>query len=143
VSARIDALYRWHLANQQQERDRGTSLPLQRQAFTPELYGMLRRGFSLTPAGAGAHVDFDPFSNSQMSTVGARLLGCGPAPGGALEARVAVSIGRAGQASPTPRVLLYRMEPQPGGAWRIADITYPGEPGFRLSTYLDGLLRSR
>ena len=39
-----------------------------------------------------------------------------------------------------PVLLRYRLVAGPSGAWRIADITYPGEPGFRLSSFLSELL---
>ena len=34
----------------------------------------------------------------------------------------------------------YRLVAGPSGAWRIVDITDPGEPGFRLSSFFSELL---
>ena len=41
----------------------------------------------------------------------------------------------------SPQRLRFRLEQQSEGSWRIADILYPGEPGFQLSAYLQELLK--
>ena len=43
-------------------------------------------------------------------------------------------------ASDAPQQLRFVFQHLPKEGWRIADIVYPGEPSFRLSTYLEQLL---
>ena len=50
--------------------------------------------------------------------------------------------GLRGRSSEQPQQLEYRMV-QRDGRWRIADIHYPGEPGFSLSSFLNSLLKGR
>jgi hypothetical protein len=55
-------------------------------------------------------------------------------------AEVAVRAGLRGRTGEAPQQLRYVMEPSTTQSWRIADIVYPGEPSFWLSTYLEQLL---
>ncbi|MCP9887497.1 DUF3828 domain-containing protein [Cyanobium sp. ATX 6A2] len=124
VIAQIDGLYRWQIGRQN---DRGPiELTSQRECFTPALVQQLEDAFRLSPAD-GRFVDFDVFSGTQVRTFGARVLGCAPAAEGRLDA---------------PVQLRYQLLPVGRGEWRIADISYPGEPRFRLSRFLAELLRS-
>lgn len=139
ATAVIDGLYRWHGADQ--KRSGPMDLSGQRERFTPFLHGRLSRALALTPGRDGRFVDFDVFSGTQVSTFGARVLSCRPAEAGGLEAQVAVTVGIStrGPEEP-PQLLRYHLVPGPTGGWRIADITYPGEPGFRLTGFLTDLL---
>ena len=138
AQALLDGLYRWHVARQN---DSGPLLLIsQRQRFTPELYSQLVRAAALTPANGGAFLDFDVFSGTQVGTYGASLRGC-QASGGDLEALVAVKVGLRGRPSEQPMLLRYRLVPGPSASWRIADITYPDQPPFRLSDHLQDLLK--
>jgi hypothetical protein len=138
--AQIDGLYRWQLARQD---TRGpTDLSSQSGRFTPAIDRQLRAAFGLDPAD-GRFVDFDVFSGTQVRTFGARVLGCTAAEGKDLEALVSVQVGLRNRPAEKPLILRYRMRPGPGGAWLIDDIHYPGEPGFRLSSFLADLLDPR
>ncbi len=138
--AQIDGLYRWQVARQD---DRGPiDLSSQSGRFTPALDRQLRAAFRLEPAD-GRFVDFDVFSGTQVGTFGARVLSCTPAQGLDLEALVSVQVGLRNRPAETPLQLRYRMRPGPGGSWQIADIHYPGEPGFRLTSFLADLLEPR
>ncbi|MGC5197080.1 hypothetical protein [Aphanothece microscopica] len=134
--AQIDGLYRWHLARQHA---RGpVDLTSQSARFTPELLEQLQAAYRLGPADGG-FVDFDVFSGTQVSTFGARVLRCAPAADGRLEALVAVQAGLRNHPREEPVPLHYLLQAAAGGRWLIADITYPGEPGFRLSAFLSEL----
>lgn len=98
----------------------------QRERFTPALVQQLEEAFRLSPAD-GRFVDFAVFSGTQVLTYGARVLGCTPADEGPLDA---------------PLQLRYQLLPVGRSEWRIADISYPSEPGFSLSRFPAELLRS-
>ncbi len=137
VKAQLDGLYRWHVAGQDL---RGPiELKSQQSRFTDGLYQKLQRAFALDPA-SGRFVDFDLFSGTQVSTFGAKLLGCTVLPGGGLEARVAVQAGLRKRPLEAPQQLRYQLVPGPAGTWMIADIVYSDPAGFRLSGYLAELL---
>lgn len=136
----IDGLYRWHVARQ--DTPGPIDLSSQSGRFTPALQRQLRAAFQLGPAD-GRFVDFDVFSGTQVRSFGARVLGCSAAEGRDLEAAVSVRVGLRNRPAEAPVQLRYRMRPGPGGSWRIADIHYPGEPGFRLSSFLAELLEPR
>jgi hypothetical protein len=137
VKAQLDGLYRWHVAGQ--ERPGPTDITGQQSRFTPRLYQKLRRAYGLDPA-SGSFVDFDLFSGTQVSTFGAKVLGCTAAPGGGLEARVAVQAGLRNRTMEAPQQLRYQLVRGPAGSWKIADIVYAHPAGFRLSSYLAELL---
>ena len=137
VLALIEGLYRWQVARQDL---RGPiDLSSQRDRFIPALDQQLRAAHQLSPA-EGRFVDFDVFSGTQVRTFGARLQGCVAARGGGLEARVAVQVGLSNRPAEAPVLLRYWLLNGPSGAWRIADIRYPGKPGLRLSSFLAELL---
>jgi hypothetical protein len=137
VKAQLDGLYRWQVARQEL---RGPiELKSQQSRFTPGLYKKLRRAYGLDPA-SGRFVDFDLFSGTQVGTFGAKVLGCTAAPGGGLEALVAVQAGLRNRPTEAPQKLRYQLVRGPAGSWKIADIVYSHPAGFRLSSYLAELL---
>ena len=140
LSQQIDGLYRWQIERQNSHSPR--NLSSQRQRFTPELYQQLQQGFALTPMRDGRFVDFDVFSGTQVTTFGATVSCCSWLKAGSVNAQVAVDTGLGGRSSGRPQQLEYRMV-QRDGRWRIADIHYPGEPGFSLSSFLNSLLKGR
>ena len=140
LSQQIDGLYRWQIERQNSHSPR--NLSSQRQRFTPELYQQLQQGFALTPMRDGRFVDFDVFSGTQVTTFGATVSGCSWLKAGSVNAQVAVDTGLGGRSSGRPQQLEYRMV-QRDGRWRIADIHYPGEPRFSLSSFLNSLLKGR
>ncbi|AFY28855.1 hypothetical protein [Cyanobium gracile] len=137
VQVQLDGLYRWQVARQ--ERSGPIEIKSQQSRFTPGLYQKLRRAYGLNPA-SGRFVDFDLFSGTQVSTFGAKVLGCTALPGGGLEARVAVQAGLRNRPSEAPQQLHYQLVRGPAGSWKIADIVYAHPAGFRLSSYLAELL---
>ncbi len=137
VKAQLDGLYRWQVARQ--ERSGPIEIRSQQNRFTPGLYQKLRRAYGLDPA-SGRFVDFDLFSGTQVTTFGARVLGCTAAPGGGLEALVAVQAGLRKRPSEAPQQLRFQLVSGPGGSWTIADIVYAHPAGFRLSSFLAELL---
>lgn len=139
VTAQIAGLYRWQVARQD---GRGPiDLSSQRSRFTPRLYDQLSKAFRLGPADGG-FVDFDVFSGTQAGTFGATVVGCVPGESGGLKALVDVQVGLINRARDRPVRLGYQMQPGPGGTWTVADIRYPGDPGFLLSSFLADLLAS-
>jgi hypothetical protein len=137
VKAQIDGLYRWQVARQ--DRSGAIEIKSQQSRFTPGLYQKLRRAYGLDPA-SGRFVDFDLFSGTQVGTFGAKVLGCTAAPGGGLEALVAVQAGLRNRPTEAPQKLRYQLVRGPAGSWKIADIVYAHPAGFRLSSYLAELL---
>ncbi len=139
VTAQIAGLYRWQVARQN---GRGPiDLSSQRSRFTPGLYDQLSKAYRLGPADGG-FVDFDVFSGTQAATFGATVVGCVPGEQGGLEALVDVQVGLVNRARELPVRLGYQMRPGPSGEWTVVDIRYPGDPGFRLSSFLADLLAS-
>jgi len=137
AKAQLDGLYRWQVARQ--ERRGPIEITSQQSRFTDGLYQKLRRAYALDPA-SGRFVDFDLFSGTQVSTFGAKVLGCTAHPGGGLEARVAVQAGLRNRPSETPQQLRYQLVPGSAGTWKISDIVYSSPAGFRLSSFLAELL---
>ena len=140
LSQQLDSLYRWQIERQNSPSPR--DLSSQRHRFTPELYQQLQQAFALTPERDGRFVDFDVFSGTQVMTFGARVSGCSRIKSGRINAQVSVDTGLRGRSSGRPQQLRYRMV-QRDGRWRIADIHYPGDPGFSLSSFLSSLLQGR
>ena len=87
-------------------------------------------------------MDFDVFSGTQVTTFGAKVSGCTRLKAGSINAEVSVDTGLGGRSSGQPQQLEYRMVLR-DGLWRIADIHYPGEPRFSLSSFLSSLLKGR
>lgn len=140
VRAQVDQLYRWQLARQEQSGP--VAMASQRERFTPQLFSLLERAYALTPAD-GRFVDFDPFSGTQVNTLGATLQGCRPDHQGRLMARVLVQAGLRGRTEEPQQQLDVVFRSTSNEGWRIADIVYIREPSFRLSTYLRDLLEER
>ncbi len=140
VRAQVDGLYRWQLARQ--ERPGPIAIGSQRERFTQQLFSLLDRAYALTPAD-GRFVDFDPFSGTQVSTLGAELQECHPDQAGQLMARVAVQAGLRGRSAGPAQQLGFVLAQTPQEGWRIADIVYSRERSFRLTTYLKELLEQR
>lgn len=135
----IDGLYRWVEA--WESSNDPPDLASQAPRFTPALHEQLSLALALTPAD-GRFVDFNLFNGTQVSTFGARVLGCTPSGAGGLEARVAVRVGISTRRSEEPpQMLRFRLVPDAAGRWRIADIVYPETPELRLSTFLKDLLK--
>ncbi|MCS6812309.1 MAG: YbjP/YqhG family protein, partial [Cyanobacteria bacterium] len=59
----VQQFYQWYLQNQSRARER---INQQRSAFTPQFYQQLTQAFQKQP-GDGKWLDFDPFSNTQVS----------------------------------------------------------------------------
>jgi hypothetical protein len=137
VKAQLDGLYRWQVARQEL---RGPiEITSQKGRFTDGLYQKLRRAYALDPA-SGRFVDFDLFSGTQVSTFGAKVVGCTALPGGGIEALVAVQAGLRNRPSEAPQRLRFQLVPGPDRTWRIADIVYRDPSGFRLTSFLAELL---
>jgi len=140
VKAQLDGLYRWQVARQKLRGPIG--ITSQQGRFTSGLFQKLISAYGLEPA-SGRFVDFDLFSNTQVSTLGAKVLGCSALAGGGMEALVAVQAGLPHRPLEAPQQLRFQLVRDPAGAWTIADIVYPNPAGFRLSSYLAELLGSK
>jgi hypothetical protein len=140
VTVQLDRLYRWQVARQKLRGPIG--ITSQKGRFTDGLFQQLRAAYALDPA-SGRFVDFDLFSNTQVSTMVAKVLGCSALAGVGMEALVAVQAGLPHRPVEAPQQLRYQLVRDPAGAWTIADIVYPNPAGFRLSSYLDELLGAK
>jgi hypothetical protein len=74
----IDGLYRW--VETWERANAPLNLASQSHRFTPALNGQIQRALALTPAD-GRFVDINIFNGTQVSTFGARVLGCAPGNG--------------------------------------------------------------
>ena len=142
VVDQLDGLYRWQVQRMEQRGDAVKALATQRQRFTPSLFELLMEARQLTPSPDGRYLDFDVFSNTQVSTFGARVTGCSAEIGNSIRARVDVQAGLRGRSGEPPRKLLYEMNRDSTGNWRINDITYLNERVFQLRPFLQQLIRS-
>lgn len=133
----LNGLYRWQL--QRQDQPGPVRIDSQRSRFTPELFQQLEQAYALPPS-TGRFVDFDLFSGTQVTTLGARVMGCQTLSAGRLLARIDVRAGLRGRGNDPPQQLRYELVDWGPNGWRIADIVYPGAPSLRLSTYLSKLL---
>ena len=140
VVNQLDGLYRWHVHSQEGRVDRIKALSSQRQRFTPSLFELLLRARKLQPMRDGRFIDFDVFSNTQAKTFGAKVTGCTATETNAILAGVDVEFGLSGRSSGTPSRLLYEMNLDSQGRWRINNITYLDQSGFQLRPYLRNLL---
>ena len=141
VVDQLDGLYRWHVQQMDNSDDPATALSSQRQRFTPSLFKLLLEARQLTPARDGRFLDFDVFSNTQVATYGAKVKGCSAAKGNSIQAEVAVDVGLRGQSSGTPQRLLYELNKNSTGGWRINDITYLDAKVFELRPFLQKLIK--
>ena len=142
VVDQLDGLYRWQVQRMEQRGDAVKALATQRQRFTPSLFELLMEARQLTPSRDGRYLDFDVFSNTQVSTFGARVTGCSAEIGNSIRAKVDVQAGLRGRSGEPPRKLLYELNRDSTGNWRINDITYLNERVFQLRPFLQQLIRS-
>ena len=80
------------------------------------------------------------FSSSQVYTFGAKVTGYSAQKATSIQNKVNVEVGLRGRPG-IPRGLLYEMNKDSKGSWRINNITYLDKPGFQLRPYLNDLLR--
>ena len=142
VVDQLDGLYRWQVQRMEQRGDAVKALATQRQRFTPSLFELLMKARQLTPSRDGRYLDFDVFSNTQVSTFGARVTGCSAEIENSIRARVDVQAGLRGRTGEPPRKLLYELNRDSTGNWRINDITYLNERVFQLRPFLQQLIKS-
>lgn len=140
VVNQLDGLYRWQVQRMEKRIDPVKDLSSQRQRFTPSLFELLIEARALTPVRDGRYLDFDVFSNTQSETFGAQVKSCSAGKKNSLQAEVEVEVGLRGRSSGIPRRLLYEMNQDSKGSWRINDITYGDEQGFQLRPFLKELL---
>ena len=140
VVHQLDGLYRWQVQRMEKRIDPVKDLSSQRQRFTASLFELLIKARALTPVRDGRYLDFDVFSNTQSETFGAQVKSCSPGKKNSLQAEVEVEVGLRGRSSGIPRRLLYEMNQDSKGSWRINDITYGDEQGFQLRPFLKELL---
>ena len=140
VVNQLDGLYRWHVQSQKERVERIMALSSQRQRFTPSLFELLLQAKKLRPTSDGRFLSFDVFSNTQVRTFGATVTGCSAQKATSIQAEVSVDVGLRDRPSGIPHRLLYEMNKESKGSWRINNITYPGEPSFQLRPYLKDLL---
>ena len=140
VVNQLDGLYRWHVQSQKERVERIMALSSQRQRFTPSLFELLLQARKLQPIPDGRFIGFDVFSNTQVRTFGATVIGCSAQKSRSIQAEVRVDVGLRDKPSGIPTRLLYEMNKGSKGSWRINNITYLDEPGFQLRQYLKDLL---
>ena len=140
VVNQLDGLYRWQVQRMDQRVDRIKALSSQRQRFTPSLFELLLQANKLQPTIDGRFIDFDVFSSSQVYTFGAKVTGYSAQKATSIQNKVNVEVGLRGRPG-IPRRLLYEMNKDSKGSWRINNITYLDKPGFQLRPYLKDLLR--
>ena len=141
VIDQLDGLYRWQVQQMENSDDPATALSSQRQRFTPSLFKLLMEARQLTPARDGRFIDFDVFSNTQVATYGAKVKGCSAEKGNSIQAEVAVDVGLRGRSSGSPRRLLYELNKNGAGSWRINKITYLDGEVFELRPFLQKLIQ--
>ena len=142
VVDQLDGLYRWQVQRMEQHGDAVKALATQRQRFTPSLFELLMEARQLKPSRDDRYLDFDVFSNTQVSTFGARVTGCSAEIGNSIRARVDVQAGLRGRSGEPPRKLLYELNQDSTGNWRINEITYLNERVFQLKPFLQQLIKS-
>ena len=140
VHQQLDGLYRWQVQRMDQPNGPAAALSSQRDRFTPGLFNLLLQARQLTPSRDGRYLDIDVFSNTQARTFGAVVTGCSAIQGSTIQAAVDVQYGLGSRASTTPRRLLYDLNRDSTGNWRIAEITYLDDQAFQLKPYLQELL---
>ena len=142
VVDQLDGLYRWQVQRMDQRGDAVKALATQRQRFTASLFELLMEARQLRPTRDGRYLDFDVFSNTQVMTFGARVSGCSAEIGNSIQATVNVQAGLRGRSGEPPRKLLYELNRDSSGSWRINDITYLNERVFQLKPFLQQLIKS-
>ena len=142
VIAQIDGLYQWHVKPFDGNEDPDKAFSSQRQRFTPSLFKLLLEARQLTPTRDGRYLDFDVFSNTQVMTFGATVSGCSAEIENSIQAKVNVQAGLRGRTGEPPRKLLYELNKDSTGSWRINNITYLNERVFQLKPFLQKLIKS-
>ena len=140
VVNQLDGLYRWHVQSQQGRIDQIKSLTTQRQRFTPSLFELLLQAKKLRPTTHGRFLSFDVFSDTQVRTFGATVIGCSAQKARSIQAEVRVDVGLRDKPSGIPRGLLYEMNNGSKGIWRINNIFYLDDGRVPLRTNLEDLL---
>lgn len=141
VVNQLDGLYRWRVQQMERQEDRATALSSQRKRFTPSLFELLQKASALTPMRDGRFIDFDLFSNTQVETFGANVIGCTAKSGATIDAEVEVQTGLTGRASGIPQRLLYSLNQDSSTSWQINEITYLDQPSYTLRSFLEELLQ--
>ncbi len=116
----VTQFYEWLLQHPEYRREQ-----LPRQYLTPELYQALTAAFRKQPQ-EGAWLDFDPFSYTQVSTLGIRVRHVKPAAMDPRQVEVDIDVmaglrGRQGTAVPIKVILK-----QTGDRWQIDNLVYMG-----------------
>ena len=142
VIDQLDGLYRWQVQRMDSNEDPVKALSSQRQRFTPSLFELLLQARQLTPVRDGRYLDFDVFSNTQVATYGARVTGCTAVKANSIKAEVAVDVGLRGRSSGSPQRLLYELNNNGEGSWRINNITYLDGEVFELRPFLQKLIQA-
>ena len=132
-------LYRWQVQRMEQRVERIKDLSSQRQRFTPSLFALLLQARKLQPIPDGRFIGFDVFSNTQVRTFGATVIGCSAQKARSIQAEVIVDVGLRGRPG-IPRGLLYEMNKGSKGSWRINNINYLDDGRVSLRHYLQDLL---
>ncbi len=140
VVNQLDGLYRWRVQSQQGRIDQIKSLTTQRQRFTPSLFELLLQAKKLRPTTHGRFLSFDVFSDTQVRTFGATVIGCSAQKARSIQAEVRVDVGLRDKPSGIPRGLLYEMNRGSKGSWVIDNITYLDDGRVSLRPYLKNLL---
>ena len=141
VIDQLDGLYRWQVQRMDSNENPVKALSSQRQRFTPSLFELLLQARQLTPVRDGRYLDFDVFSNTQVATYGAKIKGCSAEKANTIKAEVAVDVGLRGRSSSSPQRLLYELNNNGEGSWRINNITYLNGEVFELRPFLQKLIQ--
>lgn len=153
VNTQLNTLYDWHIQRNLEsyedpdiDREPREELILSQQdRFTPSLFQLLYQGLKRKQSPDG-WIDFDVFSNSQVNTVAAKVVGCSDVEKDKIFANVDVSVSLHPERSPgPPSRLLYEMKKGKAGSWLINNITYLTNDeltplrGFQLRSFLQEL----
>lgn len=153
VNTQLNSLYDWHIQRNLKsyedpdiDREPREELILSQQdRFTPSLFQLLYQGLK-RKQGPDGWIDFDVFSNSQVNTVAAKVVGCSDVERNKILAAVDVSVSLHPERSPgPPSRLLYEMKKDKAGSWLINNITYLTNDdltplrGFQLKSFLQEL----
>ena len=136
VIDQLDGLYHWQVKRMDSNEDPAKALFSQRQRFTPSLFELLIKARQLTPTRDGRYLDFDVFSGTQVLTFGAKIKGCSAKENNSLQAAVDVQAGLRGRSGEPPSQLLYELNQDSKGSWRINNITYLNGEIFELRPFL-------
>ena len=136
VIDQLDGLYHWQVKRMDSNKDPAKALFSQRQRFTPSLFELLMEARQLRPTRDGRYLDFDVFSGTQVLTFGAKIKGCSARETDSIQAKVDVQAGLRGRSGEPPSQLLYELNQDSKGSWRINNITYLNGEIFELRPFL-------